>query len=223
MLREHVFDDRAKCADACAAVIARGLCDGIARRGGASLITAGGRSAALLLPRLAANSMIDWSRITVSLSDERWVPSDCDGSNAYLVRNALGNHVKIIELKSDDVSPRAGVPTCDARLKALPFPADMIFLGMGEDGHIASLFPGGDWENEDCGYCMPTRAPVAPFERMSLSPRALLDARRVALMIVGAEKRTVYEQAKSTGPASELPVRLVLQQERLPVDVFIVE
>ena len=100
-----------------------------------------------------------------------------------------------------------------------------MLLGMGDDGHVASLFPDspGLAVALDPGRppgCVAMTAPVPPRERLSLNLRALLDSRRIAIVITGAEKWATYERARLRGPAVDMPVRALLQQQNVPVAVY---
>jgi 6-phosphogluconolactonase len=104
-----------------------------------------------------------------------------------------------------------------------PFAA--VVLGMGEDGHIASLFPGSpdiaaELDPATAPGCVATIAPSSPHERLSLNVAALLETRRIALLITGNAKWQVYQRALEPGPAAELPVRAILKQQRVPLTVY---
>jgi 6-phosphogluconolactonase len=128
----------------------------------------------------------------------------------------------LVPLWTGDGEPEAAVPALSKALGALPRPSTVI-LGMGEDGHIASLFP----DAAALGAGLGAESPVlalhpgrAPHARLSLSLRALLDSRDLVLMIFGHAKRHVLERALGEGPVEALPVRAILRQSDVPVSVF---
>jgi 6-phosphogluconolactonase len=225
---EHVFDTPDALATALAVDIAHALAAAVAARGRASLIVSGGTTPRATFTALAQAS-IDWSRVTISLSDERWVPPQDPASNEAMVRATLlqgtAAPAHFVGLYTDDPTPEAGAPACAVRLAALARPFDYVLLGMGTDGHTASLFPGAEQlasalDAQAASLCVAIRAPGAAQSRMSLTLRALLDARMVALLFHGPEKRAVYERALGAGAIAQMPVRAVLRQTRAPVHLW---
>lgn len=117
--------------------------------------------------------------------------------------------------------------TLTTDLQALPQPTSLVLLGMGEDGHTASLFPGAPQLAEGLTTQAPVLAvhppqttPLAPHARLSLSLRALLQSRGIALLLTGSRKREVLESALGAGPVEEMPVRALLRQTEVPVSIF---
>lgn len=196
----------------------------IEKHGKASLAVSGGRTPKYIFPLLSKASL-PWAKITLTLADERWVASDHIDSNEGLARRLLmqgaAAQAQFIGLKSNHDDPLLGQQTIESSLAGLAWPLDAIYLGMGEDGHIASLFPGGDWETCD-GRCVGVSATSSRQARMSLTPSALLEARKIYLVISGSEKCTVLERALQPGPVSKLPVRIILHQDEVPVEIFAV-
>ncbi|MFV4847846.1 6-phosphogluconolactonase [Edwardsiella tarda] len=208
--------------------IAARLRQGIAARGQASLVVSGGRTPLGLFARLSQQAL-DWSRVTITLADERWVAPQDEASNERLVREHLlqgaASAARFIGLKNDAATPFVGAAASEAALAAIPRPFDVVILGMGDDGHTASLFPGA--ENlfpalaMDSGrVCMGMTPLTAPLDRITLTLPALLDSRQIYLHLVGDTKRQVYLQAVGGVEVNEMPIRAVLQQSRTPVDVY---
>ena len=165
----------------------------------------------------------------ITLADERWIATDAASSNEKLVRENLliGPAAKahFVGLKNPSVQVEDGVAWAWQALSRIARPFDVVVLGMGDDGHTASLFPNSPQVSQALdatapAACVAMIAPVAPQERISLNLAALLDARRIVLHISGVVKWQVYQRALAAGPVSEFPVRGVLHQQQVPVDVF---
>ncbi len=222
------YPDGAAAAGALAQRIAAALATGIGARGRASLVVSGGQSPILLFESLRSRS-IDWSRVFITLADERWVPLSDAASNEKSVRDHLCKEAAagatFVGLKNDAATPQLGAAAAWERIAALPRPFDVVVLGMGDDGHTASLFPG----SPDLATALDTAAPPgcigmlspgAPQARLSLNLSALLDSRQLFLLLNGAAKWQVYAAASGPGPAEAMPVRTVLRQQRTPLDVI---
>lgn len=211
---------------ALAAEIVACLATAIDARGAATLVVSGGRTPVGSFEALSWHG-IDWSRVTITLADERWIGADHDDSNerlvrAHLLRNQAAS-AHFVPLKNAATTPEEGVAACNAALTRLRRPFDVVVLGMGDDGHTASLFPDATEISaalESQSLCVAVRPTRAPHGRMSLTPRALLDSRAIKVQIDGAGKRRVIELAMSDGPVAELPIRVALAQRAVPVDVL---
>ena len=207
------------------------LAQAIADRGAAVLAVSGGSTPAPLYRRLA-NAPLDWSRITVVLVDERWVDSDDAGSNERFVRETLltgrAADAGFVGLKTSAGSPLDAVDEVEARLRGLAYAPDVAILGMGVDGHTASWFPrarGLDRALSRTGGRVAaiqadrTDVTGAHTERMTLTFAVLAAARRLILMISGAAKRETLLQAVKDGPVADMPVRALLRDTTLPVEI----
>jgi 6-phosphogluconolactonase len=229
MPTEHLFIDGALAAADMARRIEVILSDAIAARGGASIALSGGRSPRPALEALS-QAPIEWEKATVALVDERWVAPDHADSNERLVRETLikgaAAKARFVGMKNGAANPQAGQAECEAAYGALPWPLDIVLLGMGEDGHTASLFPEATELAEGLSTGALTVAvtpPAAPHQRMSMSAAAILNSRHIFLQIGGAAKKAVYDRALEGGPVEELPIRLALCQHRVSVEVWISE
>lgn len=159
---------------------------------------------------------LDWGRVTILPTDERWVPPDDPRSNARLIQGRLMTDAAaaatLMPLWSDTADPETGAPGVAAQVAGL-LPIDVAVLGMGADGHIASLFPGGDHLAlalaANAPPALPMRAPGAPEPRITLSLPALRGAFALHLLITGAAKRAVIDRAAGADPM-DLPVAAVL-------------
>ena len=222
-IEERAFDTMDAAADALVRALEHALSAAIAARGRAVLMVSGGRTPCHVYPRLA-QADVDWASVTMTLSDERWIPAGQADSNEGLVRAHLlqgaAAAATFVPLYGGEGTPEAGRSACEARLAALAMPFDAVYLGLGPDGHIASLFPGDPALEVANRMCAAVPETQTRSSRMTLTPSAILNARQVFLLFDGAEKQAVYNAAKKPGPIRDLPVRLLLTQDRTPVSVF---
>jgi 6-phosphogluconolactonase len=200
----------------------------IASRGLASLVVSGGRTP-LRLFELLRDEALDWSRVCIALADERWVSSTDAGSNEKLVRDVLlkgpAAAARFLGLKNAAPTPDMGAVSAWETFARVPRPFDAVLLGMGDDGHTASLFPGSPnlpsaLNPAAVAGCVGMWAPTAPQPRLSLNLSALLDSRRIVVLIEGGGKWRTYVAASAPGPVQEMPVRALLRQTRTPVEVM---
>lgn len=216
-------------AQALTEAVAADLDTALRERPRASLVVSGGRSPIAFFERLRG-AALDWSRVVITLADERWVPPEHPDSNARLVAGHLlqgaAAAARFVPLWNGAPTPADAIAERSIALAALPQPFDALVLGMGEDGHTASLFPGapGLPAALDPGADALLAAidpPAAPHPRLSLTLAALLDSRRIHLPIGGAAKRAVYRRAIAECEPLHLPVAAVLCQTTVPVTVYL--
>ena len=219
MNQRHEFPDGAALAPAFAQWTANLLQKGVDERGEAVLIVSGGNTPKRYFAALAQRP-IDWARVTITLADERCVADDSPRSNARLLReNLLRDHAsaaRFAPLADSRLSPDQELAAARARIADLPLPADLVVLGMGDDGHTASWFPGADnlAEAIDPGarnLVLPMRAPGALEPRLTLTARVILRARALALHIEGADKLATLARAAAEGPVEAMPIRAALR------------
>lgn len=205
--------------------VANALRSAIAERGAASLLVSGGRSPIPFFQRLAQQEL-DWSKVAVSLADERWVPVSHADSNEGLVRRYLlqerAAKARFIGLYQAAPSLEEAAQLADAALAELPQPVDVLVLGMGEDGHCASLFPGSAnlalALNADCPRrCLPMQAPTVPRQRLTLTLPVLGNARLTLLAIEGQAKLATLRQALAGTDAEQIPIRAFLRE---PLEIY---
>jgi 6-phosphogluconolactonase len=208
--------------------IAKSLTAAIGARGRASLVVSGGQSPVRLFEILRAQTL-DWPRVCIALADERWVDPKDAGSNERLVREHLlkdqAASARFLGLKNAAPTPDLGAVSAWETFARVPRPFDAVVLGMGDDGHTASLFPGSPnlpsaLNSSASAGCVGMWSPAAPHPRLSLNLTALLDSRRVVLLIAGDAKWRTYLAACAPGPVQDMPIRAVLRQSRTPVDVL---
>jgi 6-phosphogluconolactonase len=218
------FDIRRSAADlaeVAAEEAAQVLRTAIAVSGQASFVATGGSTPGPAYDRLS-HADLDWSRVTITLSDERWVPADHPDSNERMVRERLlkgpAAAARFIGLKGDGATPRDDAALADAALADIGQPFDLVFLGMGDDGHIASLFPhsgalvpGLDPKAKARVIAVQAGQGRAPAQaRLTLTAPALKAARRLVLMFTGQRKFDVLEAALRVSDPQLYPVQAIL-------------
>ncbi|WP_029351808.1 6-phosphogluconolactonase [Bosea sp. 117] len=223
----HAFDDGLALAEGLAGFVAVALEARLARDGYASLAVSGGRTPVRFLNALAQKPL-DWGKVGITLVDERWVRETSDRSNAALVRAHLltgpAAAARFVPLANDAPTPEDGLFAVNEALEELSWPLACAVLGMGDDGHTASFFPGGDRLADALDPAaslglIPMRAPGAGEPRITLTLPVLLAADALALHIEGAGKRTVLDAALAGDDVMEMPVRAVLGAAR-PPEIF---
>ena len=221
-VNECPFADIEAAATALAADLATTLRTAIDARGSAVLAVSGGRTPAHVFQRLR-DEPLDWGRVTVTLIDERWAPPTHVDSNEKLVRDYLlqGPAAKAacVPLYGGEASPMEGQPACEARLAKLA-QIDAAYLGMGPDGHFASLFPGDAALDVRDGCCVAVPETPQRVARMSLTAPLICAARHLCLLYAGDDKHEVYQQARQPGDYHELPLRLLFDHAQGPVEVL---
>lgn len=222
--RQRMFADGAELARGLAERVATELEAALRARGRALLAVSGGSTPKRFFAELS-KAPIDWSAVEVTLADERWVPADDARSNARLVREQLlvnaAAVARFLPLQLDAHTPDSGAEALEREF-ADRLPIDVLVLGMGGDGHTASLFPEGDTLRAAldplCGrMLLPMRAPGAPEPRITFTLPALVAARHLHLHIEGADKQAVLREALARG---ELPIAKLLAACEMPVDVW---
>ncbi len=225
----RVFENGEDFSTTIAAEIAQSLNDGLAKRGSASLVAAGGTTPGDLYDALSEQD-VDWARVSVTLSDERWSTSFADKTTEKLVLSRLIRNraapARFIPLRNSHVSPKSGEAFAAVAIGSMPRPFDVVLLGMGQDGHTASLYPHTDGLETALDLSSPAlvRAVATPNterlgERISLTARAILDSRRIIVLLRGNAKLDAYRWAASAPDPIEAPIRTVLFQSQVPVEV----
>lgn len=220
-------------ADAMAIAVAGALGEAIesaiASRGEVVLALAGGNTPWPAYQRLAREDL-PWNRVIIIPTDDRLVPVGHPASNvtaAAKIFEPLGARVEPLTDAAGADYIAAG-RAADQRLRSLPWPLDFVLLGVGSDGHTASIFPGKDYaaaidphgSARALGVMPDPLPPEAPFARVSLSLAAIAAARVVAVAATGSGKRAVLEAAIELGGNSPAPVGRVLAALRIPVRIF---
>lgn len=216
----HEWPDREAHAAALAETVTAALREALAARGEALLIVSGGRSPVPFLERLA-QADLDWSKVLVTLADERWVPGDHPDSNGGLLRKHLfqgpAAAAGFVDLYTPAATTEEGMALTEARLRDALATPDVLVLGMGDDAHTASLFPGSPGLEEALDptserLSFPGVAPSAPQTRITLSRAYLSCARQQILAVQGAGKRQVLETALAEGDELATPIKAFLRE-----------
>jgi 6-phosphogluconolactonase len=208
------FSGREELARALADDVARALAARVDAKGSAVLAVSGGTTPIVFFEKLA-NTAIVWKSVTVTLVDERQVPETSERSNARLVRR---------HLLKDNAAAARFVPLFHNTDAAKIASIDVAVLGMGNDGHTASFFPGGDrlaeaLDPKTALRLIEMNAPGASEPRITFTLPALLEARMLILHVEGEEKRRVLERAVEDGPVEEMPIRAILSAPN-PVTIY---
>lgn len=198
----------------------------ISERGAAYLVVSGGKTPQALFNTLSQTDL-DWDKVTVLLADDRWLDDSQQDSNERLVKATLlqykASAAQFISLYAKTASAFDGAAQVLPRVAALPA-FDAVILGMGEDGHTASLFPCSDQIRaglaEDAPAVLAVQPATAPYQRMSLSLPRLLNSRHIFLHLVGANKLTVLEKAMADSDVYAMPIRAFLQHPVAKVTVM---
>ncbi|WP_371195219.1 6-phosphogluconolactonase [Glaciecola sp. SC05] len=216
-VENHEYANSEELVNAFSQQIAGILKDAIAEKGTASIAVSGGSTPKPLFQALS-NIELAWAKVNVTLVDERWVNATHEASNEKLVReNLLVNRAgaaNFISMTTADDNAEDAVEEISARLEHMGMPIDVLILGMGEDGHTASLFPCSEQIAEGLNLnrkqlVLATQPTTAPHQRMSLSLASIIASKHVFLHISGDKKRTVLEQALSQHTAIEKPIKAV--------------
>lgn len=221
------FADKTTLAKELAASVADRIRAALAERGAAAIAVSGGSTPGKFFQALGKTKDIDWSKVVVTLVDERWVDETSDRSNALLVNEKMlqgpAATARFFPLYSGGSEPDASqVAKTNALLADLPTPFAAVILGMGSDGHTASFFPGGDTLSAALTSAGPTlaiRAPGAGEPRITFTLPRLLETDGLYLHIEGEEKASVLDTALGEGPVEDMPIRAVLRSGA-PVTVY---
>ena len=198
--------------------VAEQLRTAISARGEATLVVSGGRSPVAFFQHLAKQGL-DWSKVTVTLADERWVPVEHADSNAGLLKAHLlqgpAAKAKFLSLYSAAASVEDAALQADRLLAELPA-IDVLVLGMGDDGHTASLFPNSPnlteaLQPDGTRRCWPMLAPTVPHQRLTMSRALLASANYTVLSISGSSKLTTLSAALASDDVAAMPIRAFLQ------------
>ncbi|WP_114325475.1 6-phosphogluconolactonase [Candidatus Colwellia aromaticivorans] len=228
MFKQNDFETREALDIALADKVSEILQQAISLKGKASIAVSGGSTPKGFF-KVLSHKDIDWKKVTITLADERWVDITSDASNTRLVHeNLLQNkasvakffHLKQGEVLCDDTLADLNVAAHNALL-----PLDVLILGMGEDGHTASLFPCSaqikqalDINNENA--LMVVQPTTAPHQRITFSFASLSQSKNVFLHLSGDSKKQVLEKALNGDDVFDMPIRKFLQTDNIDTQVY---
>ena len=196
-------------------------------RGEALIAIPGGKTPLPIYKALAAVKL-NWKRVTIVPTDDRLVPlTDAQSNVRGIAQTFLAAGARVFPITSDIADYRLAGNAANAKLGELKFPLDLAWLGVGADGHTASIFPGPDLEEalnapngrHAVGVMPDPLPPDAPVARVTLTRSAILSARTVLITITGQEKRDLLELAIADGHSSKLPIARVLAEAEQPIDI----
>lgn len=233
MLSEKLFENRAEMIAALQADCLAALNSAIEERGEATFMVSGGSTPEALYKSMS-EADLDWELVYVALVDERWVDFEHDKSNeAFTVKTLMQNKAaaaNLIGMKNTAATAAEGLADCESVYQQLAQPYAVTILGMGSDGHTASLFPHAQGLAEALNIngetvcaaitAHPSEVTGAITERMTLTLAGLLKSRSLILLITGDEKLSVLRKAQAGTDVNEMPIRAVLQQQQVPVTVY---
>jgi len=221
------YDDADEMAEAVAGDIAYIIGQALEARGRALVAFPGGATPLPAL-KLLADMKIEWADVTILPTDDRLVPVTDKLSNAgQLARLFLPKKARVVPLTAGESDPVAAGRAADERIADLDWPLDVAWLGVGEDGHTASIFSGPDFDAAIAGPkarralgVRPDPLPAnAPVNRVTLTGPTLVTARTVTLVLQGKAKRKVVEQALKQGASSTLPIGRLLAELDMDIDI----
>ncbi|NQZ89475.1 MAG: 6-phosphogluconolactonase [Colwellia sp.] len=228
MYQLNDFAQRADLDNALASNVAELLSNAISQKGKASLAVSGGSTPKGFFIALS-NKDIDWQNVTVTLADERWVDFESDASNTRLVHeNLLKNKASaasFFHLKKAGECNKETLTQLNNDAKEHILPLDVLILGMGEDGHTASLFPCSEQitvalaiDNSDA--LMKVVPKTAPNDRITFTYAHLVQSQNIILHVCGAGKKVVLDKALASNNQNEMPIRAFLQNPDINTQVY---
>ena len=219
------YDDAAEMAEAVAGDAQFLIESALDARGDAVVALPGGKTPLPALELLKA-AKLKWKSVTILPTDDRLVPvSDAQSNVRMLAERFLPLGARVLPLTGGDLPVAEAGKAADARLQAIHWPLDLVWLGVGADGHAASIFPGADLEaaltapHRAVGVTPDPLPAEAPFARVTLTKAAILSARSVLISVSGKEKRKVLEKALKEGAGSSYPIGRILADSSQAIDI----
>jgi len=225
-ISENMFENRDTLLRELHAEIVNDLSCAIDNNGVASMLLSGGTTPGPLYKALS-ETKIEWDKTWFSATDERWVEPDHIDSNEKLIRSTLlknnASNAHYIGLKTNHPTPQLGQHDTEENFSKLPLPFDVVLLGMGEDGHVASLFPNltdtavalDESRNQLCRAIHRN----GDVDRMTVTLRGLKASKKIILLFYGNNKMEIYNKAKLQ-KTDDLPVSHLLHQSDVPISLY---
>ena len=221
------YDSLGELADAVAGDVGFIIESAVDARGSSLIAIPGGSTGPAIFSKLVAQKL-PWKKVTIIPTDDRLVPMDDERSNVRAIaKSFLPAGARVIPIATEIANYKLAGNSADARLQDLSWPPDLVWLGMGKDGHTASIFAGPDLQDaleapkaRRAVGVMPDPLPrEAPVARVTLTRAAILSGRTILITITGDEKRALLEQAIADGQSSKVPIGRVLAEVDQPIDI----
>jgi 6-phosphogluconolactonase len=221
------YDSLDELADAVAGDVGFIVESAVDARGASLVAVPGDATGSAIFPKLV-KQQLPWKRVTVIPTDEKLVAMDDERSNVRAIaKTFLPAGARVIPIVADIPDYKLAGNSADARLQDLPWPPDLVWLGVGDDGHTAAIFAGPDMQDaldapraRRAVGVMPDPMPAnAPVARVTLTRAAILSARTVLITLTGEDKREMLERAIADGQSSKLPIGRVLAEAEQPIDI----
>ena len=222
------YDDAEELAAAVAGDVGFIIESALDARGQALIALPGGKTPIPIYEKLA-KAKIDWKKVTIIPTDDRLVAMTDPLSNAAMIAKAfLPKGARVLPITTDKAADhRMAGKAADARLQELHWPLDLVWLGVGADGHTASIFPGPDLDEALNGPnarravgVLPDPLPAdAPVARVTLTKAAIISARTLMLVVTGQDKRKLLERAIEDGASSNIPIGRILAEADQAIDI----
>lgn len=233
MIKEFFFEQRNHLFTALVAECQDVISEAMSKHGVATLLVSGGTTPAPLYEALS-KSDLNWKKIKIALVDERWVGADNAASNEALIRRTLlinnARNAEFIGMKTAADTAMAGQGETEQNYARLPQPFSLAIVGMGADGHTASLFPHAQGLSDALNLdnnCLTAAISAKQSdvtgpntERLSLTLPALLKCERLIILFTGEDKLAVFNAAQKPGPMEDMPIRGLIHQEKVPVELY---
>jgi len=221
------YDDADEFADAVAGDVGFIVESAVEARGDCLIALPGGNTPKPVFAKLA-KAKLPWKKTTIIPTDDRLVEMSDEKSNIRLIAQSfIATGARVFPTASMIADHKLAGNSADAKLQDLRWPPDLVWLGMGEDGHTASIFAGPDLDDalnapkaRRMVGVMPDPMPAdAPVARVTLTRAAILSARAILITISGEKKKALLEQAIADGHSSKLPIGRVLAEAEQPIDI----
>jgi 6-phosphogluconolactonase len=227
MNNNRFFQKQTELIDELSKNIITNLEDAIKINGKASLLVSGGSTPKPLFKKLSTFD-IAWDKVTIALCDERWVQNNHEDSNERFVKELLlidfARKAKFVPMYQEGVDIENAQQICSDIYKNELFPFDVTILGMGSDGHTASLFPNNikleESFNDETKLCICMEPDTAPHKRMSLTKNAILSSNNIYLHFEGEEKQAVYKKVLDGVDKNEMPISSIINQNKKSIEVY---
>jgi len=228
MIAINEFSSKTELDNSFAEQVAQLLAAAINKKGRASIAVSGGSTPKGFFVALSQQD-IAWHKVTVTLADERWVDENSEASNTRLVKEYLlqnnAAQADFFDLKIADKLDQEVLQQLNKNAKQQVLPFDVLILGMGEDGHTASLFPCSDEISEalakdNTDVLMSVKPKTAPHQRITFTLAALIKSSAIFLHLCGENKQQVLQQAMAGDDIFAMPIRTFLQDKNSTTKVM---